>query len=284
MAILFFIFGTVIGSFLNVVAFRYTEKRNIFSAAHLGGRSHCQHCHQKLSWFELIPVFSFLIQRGKCWVCRKKISWQYPLVELASGFIFLIPLYLYNVLKPESYAIIAGVIWTAIFLIFLLIWAIDFRIYIIPDGLNFLLAILGLILINMKNFYHQFGILSGSFLGSYALLFGLRDSIWFNHFLATFIAALIFGLIILITRGKGMGMGDLKLITALGILFGWPDIIFIIVFSFLIGSLVSLVLLARGKKALKSHIPFGPFIILGSFAVIFFGKIILESYFRFFNL
>ncbi len=284
-ATLFFTFGVIIGSFLNVVALRYSEDKNIFSLAHLGGRSNCQHCHQQLAWYELVPILSFLLQKGKCWICMKKLSWQYPLVELASGLVFLLPLYFLNyALLPTPYALIESIVWISAFLIFLLIWAIDFRLYIIPDELNLLLGILGLILADMQNLYFQFSQFSGSFLGSYAALFGLRGGgVWQNHLLAMLIGASIVGVIILLTKGNGMGMGDLKLLAALGLLFGWPDVLFIFIIASVIGAAVSLVLMLFQKKTLKSSVPFGPFLVMGAALVFFFGENILRSYFNFFG-
>ena len=87
-------------------------------------------------------VSPFFIQRGKCNYCGIKISWQYPIVEFASGFIFLLPLYFYSPIIPNSLFIIQTILWIAVFLIFLLIWAIDYRLYLIPDELNIGLAIL----------------------------------------------------------------------------------------------------------------------------------------------
>lgn len=278
LAILLFIFGLTIGSFLNVVAFRYSEEKDLFSTDHLGGRSKCQHCYQQLSWYELIPVFSFLFQKGKCWICYKKLSWQYLLVELASGLIFLLPFYFLN------YALIESIIWILVFLTFLLIWAIDFRLYLIPDELNLVLAGLGLVLVDFKNLYGQFGQFSGSFLGSYAALFGLRDNIWVNHFAAALVGAGLVAAIIFLSRGRGMGMGDLKLMAALGLLFGWPDILMIFISASVIGAAVSLVLMALRKKTMKSHLPFGPFLVLGAWLTFFFGSAILRVYFNFFGL
>mgnify|MGYP001599760690 CR=1 FL=1 len=283
-AFFLFTFGVIIGSFLNVVALRYSEDKNIFSLAHLGGRSNCQHCHQNLAWYELIPIFSFLLQKGKCWICLKKLSWQYPLVELASGLIFLLPLYFINYQLPiTNYQLLSSVIWIAAFLIFLLIWAIDFRLYIIPDELNFLLAILGLILIDAQNLYGSFSEFSGSFLGSYSALFGLRSGVWQNHIGAMLIGAGIVGIIILLTRGNGMGMGDLKLMAALGLLYGWPDILFIFMFASVIGAAVSLVLMLARKKTMKSSVPFGPFLVMGAASVFFFGETFIRGYFNFFG-
>jgi prepilin signal peptidase PulO-like enzyme (type II secretory pathway) len=281
-----FILGLIVGSFLNVVSFRYfPEEKSFLSYKNWFGRSHCQHCHQKLAWFELIPVLSFLIQKGKCWVCHQKLSWQYPIVELASGFTFLLPFYLIsNFQFPiTNFQLLSSILWILIFLIFLLIWTIDYRLYIIPNELNIALASLGIILISIKDFFNQFGEFQGSFLGSYAALFGLRQNIWLNHFAAALIAAALFGLIIYLSRGRGMGMGDLKLAAVLGLVFGWPDILLALVFSFLIGGIVSLALVVLKKKNMKSRIPFGPFIILGSLALIFFGQQILDCYFNFLN-
>lgn len=282
--VLLFTFGLIIGSFLNVVAFRYSEGREFLSAEHIGGRSQCRHCHQQLAWYELIPVASFLMQGGRCWLCRKRLSWQYPLVELASGFVFLLPFYFLNNFQPDSYAIGAGIVWMAAFLIFLLIWAIDFRLYLIPDELNVMLVLLGLILTDWRNLYGQFGETSGSFIGSYAALFGLRGSgIWANHWWAAILGALMVGLIILVSRGQGMGMGDLKFLGALGLLYGWPDVLMIFIFAVMIGATVSLVLMAFRRKKMQSLIPFGPFLVLGALSVFFFGEQILRSYFNFFG-
>ncbi len=282
-ALLLFIFGVIIGSFLNVVALRYSEDKNIFSLTHLGGRSSCQHCHQNLAWYELVPIFSFLLQKGKCWICMKKLSWQYPLVELASGLIFLLPLYFINSLNPQPYSIIQSAIWIAAFLIFLLVWAIDFRLYLIPDELNFLLVLLGLILADQQNLYRNLSDFSGSFLGSYAALFGLRNGVWQNHFWAMAIGGAIVGTIILLTRGNGMGMGDLKLLAALGLLYGWPDVLFIFMFASVIGAAVSLGLMLLGRKTMKSSVPFGPFLVIGAVLVLFFGEALIRSYFNFFG-
>lgn len=279
---LLFIIGLVIGSFLNVVSLRYSGDKSIFGA-HLGGRSRCQHCYQQLRWYELIPIFSFLLQKGRCWVCYKKLSWQYILVEIASGLIFLLPVYFWQQLRLEPYVLIQSFIWIPVFLTFLLIWAIDFRLYLIPDELNLILIGLGFIFIDYQNLYHRLGFGFGSFLRGYADIFGWQENIWLNHLAAAFIGAAIVGLIIFLTRGKGMGMGDLKLLAALGFLFGWPDVLFIFFLSSIIGAAVSLVLMAFGKKNMTSHIPFGPFLVLSAAIIFFFGHSLLYYYFRFFG-
>ena len=271
---LLFIFGLIVGSFLNVVSFRYDSEKG-FQLTNLGGRSHCPHCGKTLSWYELVPVFSFIFQKGRCRACGTKLSWQYPLVELATGLIFLLPLYLYNPIIPNSLFIIQSVIWTLVFMIFLLIWTIDFRLYLIPDELNILVVLLGAgrLLIDSPK----------SFLGPYALLFGLQENLWLNHLVGAAVGAGLVGLILLLSRGRGMGMGDLKLLAALGFFFGWPDILMIFMLASLIGAAVSLVLMALGRKNLKSIVPFAPFLILGAVATFFFSETLLANYFNFFG-
>ncbi len=288
---LLFLIGLAIGSFLNVLVFRYFPEESLFcNIKKCNGRSKCLTCDKTLSWYELIPIVSFFAQLGRCRGCKSKISWQYPLVELACGLAFLLPYYFKTI--PElnnifvvapSYFWIFSAIWISIFLLFVLIFVIDKKFYIIPDGLNIFLAGLGLLLIAENNFYgsfSQFG--KGSFLGSFSMLFGLRQNIWLNHLVGALIALVIIGLIIFITRGKGMGIGDLKFAGALGVIFGWPDIIFILAFSFIIGSIFGIYLLITHIKGFKDSVPFGPFLVLGALTLIFFSQNILNFYFKIF--
>ena len=127
--LILFILGIAIGSFLNVVSLRYEPGQKLMDFKIIGGRSHCPYCGKILSWYELVPLFSFLIQKGKCRNCEHKLSWQYPLVELLSGLIFVfVPL-------VASYWPLV-IIWLLIFILFLLLSIIDFRHYIIPDSIN----------------------------------------------------------------------------------------------------------------------------------------------------
>ncbi len=275
-----FIFGSAIGSFLNVVSLRYKPGQKLFNEKIIAGRSHCPHCRKTLKWYELIPIFSFIIQKGRCRHCKQKLSLQYPLVEILSGLVFVfIPL---SLQAPHFSSI--TLIWTLIFIIFFLIAIIDFRHYIIPDQLNVALAVLGLFLIGIKERVGDFGSFSGSFLGYYATLFGLRESIWVNHFFAAILGIVFFGLIILLSRGKAMGLGDLKLIGPLGFIFGWPDILMILFLSFVIGGACMLPLLIKKQKTMKDAVPFGPFLIIASTLTFFFGYQIINGYFKLFNL
>lgn len=277
--VLFFV-GAAIGSFLNVVSLRYLPGKRLFSEDVIAGRSHCPHCKRILKWYELIPIFSFIVQKGECRHCKKKLLWQYPLIEILGGLILIfIPLSLDAPLFSSK-----AVIWILIFFIFILIALIDFRQYIILDQLNISLAILGLFLLNIKERLDDFGMFSGSFLKHYAALFGFRENIWFNHFFAVLSGIIFFGLIIFLSRGRAMGWGDFKLIGPLGLIFGWPDILMIIFLSFIIGSIFVAPLLISRRKKMKDTIPFGPFLIMSAVLTFFFGYQIINGYFSLFNL
>ncbi|MEK7658186.1 MAG: prepilin peptidase [Patescibacteria group bacterium] len=284
-----FLFGSAIGSFLNVVSLRYQPGQKLLDLKIIGGRSACPHCRKTLKWYELIPLLSFLIQKGRCRSCGNRLSFQYPLVELLSGLIFVfVPFALYNLFViRNSYFIIQVFLWLLVFLLFLLLSIIDFRHYIIPDSINLSLAILGIILIIMSNVISY-----SSFLGHYALLFdfwplSLVDGRWLlviGHFSAAVIAMAFFAAIIILTRGRGMGWGDFKLVGALGLIFGWPDIMAIVFLAFIIGAIAVAPLLLKKQKTMKDIVPFGPFLIIGASLVFFFGYEIINGYFKLFNI
>lgn len=288
-----FIFGLAVGSFLNVVSLRYDpdSEKSIFSMKPIGGRSHCPHCRHILAWYDLVPIISFLFLFGKCGYCHHKISWQYPIVELISGGIALLPLYFYKIYNLSALSAVGEpmtlywgliAIWISAFFIFLLISIIDFRWTIIPDELNIALGGLGLARIALLYYFDKFDAVMGTFLGGYAQIFGLREGVLLNHLIAVMFGILFFGTIIYITRGRGMGMGDLKLSAALGLLLGWPDILITILLSFILGSIYSIFKIVFGHLHLKDAVPFGPFIVLAAAVVLFFGEELLRVYFTVF--
>jgi len=292
MTIILFLFGLGFGSFLNVVSKRYQPDKRLFDLKVLGGRSQCPKCGARLSWYELIPIVSFLIQLGRCRTCRLPISLEYPIVELASGLVFaFVPAAVFEAFDvnfarlggdlPIWYFLLAG-IFILVSLTLILISAIDLRLRIIPDQSNILIAVLGLAAILIFGYYDLFGDLKGSFLGHYALLFGLRENVWINHLAGALFGLAFFGLIIILSRGRGMGIGDLKLAAALGLFFGWPDIALALALAFIAGAIGSIILLVRRKKGLKSAVPFGPFIALGALLILFFGQTLMDGYFTLF--
>jgi prepilin signal peptidase PulO-like enzyme (type II secretory pathway) len=234
-----FLLGLVVGSFVNVVGLRLPQGEK------LTGRSYCDRCAKKLTFRELIPVFSFLIQQGRCRSCKTKIFWQYPLVELGLGFWFAAS-FLIEIGSPSigfsiaawmnlGYLFFAGSIFFAIIIS-------DIRFQIIPDKL---LAILGLLTL--------------AWLVGKALL--QQDSLILGeHFLAGLAAGSFFLALWLLTRGKGMGFGDVKLAGLIGLMLGFEGAALAILASFIAGALVGLGLIIMGKKTLKSPLPFGPFL------------------------
>jgi len=251
LTIIFFIFGLIIGSFLNVVIIRFNTQRSF------GGRSGCMSCMKTLSWYELIPVFSFLFLRGKCKNCKVKISMQYPIVELLTGFIFAAlflkfqNLFFYN---GTLIFIFTYAYYAVVFSLFLVIAVYDLKHKIIPDILVLFLGILafiGLFFFNNLGFYpHVPSILE--------LLSGL-------------IVALPFGLFWLISSGKLMGLGDAKLALSLGWLLGLSRAFSGIIIGVWIGAIIGVILVVFSKKhKMTSEIPFAPFLFLG-IVLAFFG-------------
>ncbi|MEK7624289.1 MAG: prepilin peptidase [Patescibacteria group bacterium] len=269
-----FIIGLAVGSFLNVVIFRFKPENAIFDLKKINGRSACPYCQKTLRWRELIPLVSFFIQSGKCRSCGHKLSWQYPFVELLSGLVFVAVPY---ILYPESYAISA--VWILILLIFILISVIDFRHFIIPDELVWLLLFLGAAFIFLQTQTPNLDFFNQSFLRHYALLFGWPENIWFNHLFSALVSGVFFGLMFFLGKGKTLGEGDIKLGFALGWLLGWPDTIVALTLSFLIGGVAGFVLMASRKKTMKDFLPLAPFLITGTVLTIFFGYRIVSGYF-----
>lgn len=273
--ILFFL-GVVMGSFLNVIAVRYDPDRFLLHSDVIGGRSRCPHCRTQLRWYELIPLVSFLAQGGLCRSCKKRLSIQYPLVELLSGFIFVSVFW-----QLGHLSFLLASVWAFIFLIFLLIVLIDIRIHIIPNELVVALVILAIPLLFITS---SLSLLHTSFIGHYGFLFGFQENIWFNHFLGFLAGGFFFLFLLLVTWGKGVGGGDMKLSAALGLLFGWPDIFFIIPLAFVLGTFFILPLLFSGRAKRKDMIPFGPFLVLSSTLIFFFGFSIIDFYFHLFGI
>lgn len=283
---LLFVFGLAMGSFLNVVASRYDGDHFLFDTKMIGGRSHCTHCGKTLRWFELVPLFSFLIQGGHCRRCGARLSLQYPIMELVSALIFVfVPFAIVmqngglgialTIITP---LVIFSAIWVAAFEALLVMTLIDIRLGIIPDEINIFLGVLGVALGIVMAYY--FAGANNSFLGAFAGLFCLQGNVWLNKIAAAVFAAAFFGFLIAVTRGRGMGLGDLKLVIPLGLLFGWPDVVLVMMVAFVIGAAVGLASIVRGKKTMKGTLPFGPFLAAGGAIVFFWGLPLFNWYFN----
>jgi prepilin signal peptidase PulO-like enzyme (type II secretory pathway) len=258
-----FCLGLAAGSFLNVLAFRYHPDRNVFNWKNLAGRSHCLYCKKTLSAGELIPLLSFLIQRGRCRHCHHQLSFQYPLIEALCGFIFiLIPLRLINFYNINN-AVFAALraprlyyglvlIWLAAFFIWLLIAVIDLRRYIIPNELNgFLIGLAIVLMVVLSVNANKIEPFRESFLRHYLLLLSPFQNLILNHLLGAIIGGLFFGAFSLLSGGKAMGLGDAKLAFSSGLLLGWPDIGLVIVLAFILGGVWGAWLLLSGQKTMR---------------------------------
>ncbi len=277
-----FAFGLAIGSFLNVVVVRYRGD-GFFSLSRISGRSMCPRCHARLAWYDLVPVLSFAWLRGQCRSCRAPISFQYPLVELATGFAFVLAAsyfhlhYLFPVAHP--YALLFAFGWGVVMVALIALSAVDMRLMLIPNELSGTIAFVGLIFAAL----HEVAGFSDSFLGNYASLFPRASEPFLNHALGGAAGLALLGSIVILTRGRAMGMGDVKLAGAMGLVIGFPDIVFALAFGFLAGGAwgIGLVLARSGeaRATMKSMVPFGPFLVLGFLAHVFFGHALFAWYF-----
>jgi prepilin signal peptidase PulO-like enzyme (type II secretory pathway) len=284
-----FFFGAIFGSFLNVVALRYRADRFVFSPRVIGGRSCCTSCRRVLSWYELVPVFSFCILRGTCRTCHATLSPQYVLTELINGVLFVsIPWFL-STSTATAYGhdsfLLVSIFWIIVFEILFLITLIDIRLYIIPDELTVALLLLGVFfcwwfLLPMPP--DSFALFSS--FSPYALVFGFSQSLFINRLVALCSLGGLFLFIYVITRGQGIGFGDVKLSIAIALLFGWPDALLIGAFSFVIGAGFGLFQMVRHRASLRSSIAFGPFLALATLLSFFFGGTLLSSYFSLFGI
>ncbi|MCX6764269.1 MAG: prepilin peptidase [Candidatus Nealsonbacteria bacterium] len=241
-----FIFGLIIGSFLNCVIYRL-EKEESF----LFGRSYCPHCKKTLKAMDLIPILSFMALRGKCRYCKKKISWQYPLVELGTAFLFIL-LFQHFGLGSNF---LGFVFYSAIFCFLIVVFVYDLKHFLIPDKIIYPAIALALI----YNFFNL-------------------NNLLFN-FLPSALGGFVFFLIIfLISQGKWLGFGDVKLVFLLGLFLGFPNILLALFLSFTIGAIIGIGLIVLKRKNLKSEVPFAPFLVLGSLIAFFWGEKILNWY------
>ncbi|MFC1756921.1 prepilin peptidase [Patescibacteria group bacterium] len=233
--ILILLFGTAVGSFLNVVILRLNSGMSFVK-----GGSRCFSCQKPLKWHELIPIFSFLAQKRKCRGCGSKISWQYPAIEITTGLLFLLIF-----LKFDSWLLAIG--YWLITSLLVVIAVYDIRHFIIPNKIVWLFNLVAFLGIFYKG---------PSFVGS---------------ILAGVLFFAFFAILWAVSRGKWMGFGDAKLALGLGWFLGPINTISAFLFSFWLGAIWGLILMVifRDKYSIKSKIPFAPFLILGSLLAFF---------------
>lgn len=225
--------GISIGSFLNVCIFRIPAGEDIVRK-----RSHCMYCGKVLKWYELIPVISFAVQKGRCRSCGRKLSAQYPAIELANGFSYVLIVHMAG-LCPVG--ILYGLCASAL----LVLAVIDYRTYEIPLGCNLFIGLLGVA----------------------GLLLDLQN--WHKHAAGFFAVSGFLLLLYFLTKGKGIGGGDIKLMAAAGLLLGWEKILL----ALAIGSALALgvhgaLMICKKKGAVLA---FGPYLAAGIFISMLWG-------------
>lgn len=263
-----FLIGISLGSFLNVMIDRGVKGESIVKK-----RSHCDFCHKTLSPFDLIPIFNFLLLNGKCRYCNKNLSRQYPLVELATGILFLL-----TYLLSQNYSISPGVFSPNIITTCYLLTVICYFIVIFVVDLRY-----ELIFENVINSAIFLTILYYIYLLPLTLL---AFPIFLKPFLLSLLLALVCGIIVTlfflfliwVSRGRGLGEGDVKLGFWLGLLLGFPKIIPALFLAFITGAIAGIILVVLGKKKLQQTVPLAPFLIFGTYLSLFFGNQIISWY------
>jgi len=254
--IVIFLLGLVVGSLLNVLIDRLPKEEQV-----LKGRSHCDHCYHQLAWFDLIPLLSFVFLRGRCRYCGKKISWQYPLVELITGVMFLIVSN--RAIEQSSSPVIVTLLHCYIVASLIVIFFTDLKYGIIPDKIVYPVVVLMILFRFVPPSEESKSLLRH--LGGVTLPISY-------YLLVAFGVAGFFWLLILLTKGRGMGFGDVKLAFLMGLILGFPKIIPALYFAFLTGALVSVILILSKRKKFGQTIPFGPFLVGGTIFSLFYGN------------
>jgi len=259
MGLFYFILGLVCGSFLNAVLYRLPRRQDF-----LRGRSKCPNCHHPLVWYDLVPVFSFFYLRGKCRYCGRKISWIYPAVEFASGVLILLvwlvfirggKLALMGLSDWQEVVYISGIIILLWFLLFIFVY--DWQYYLILDEIS---------------------------IPAIVVAVGWQLSIdwsWFNLLnilLAAVVGGGFFLIQFLLSRGRWIGGGDIRLGFLMGFILGWPQVLVALFLAYVGGAVVALAMVAVGKKKWGEKIPFGTFLVPAIIISLFWADKIIDWY------
>lgn len=238
--ILIFTFGIVIGSFLNVCIYRIPMHETVVTE-----RSHCMRCGYQLSWYDMIPVFSWLCLGGKCRKCKEPISPQYPIVEATNGILYLL-IFAVCGFKWESiiYCLMASAL--------LVLSVIDWRTYEIPIGINIFILVLGILHIIID--YHN----------------------WLNYVIGFFGISVVLLILFYVSGGRAIGGGDVKLMAAAGVVIGWK----LIILAFFIGCIVgSVIHLIRMKvSGAQKVLAMGPYLAIGIMIATLWGENLISWY------
>lgn len=241
---LVFIYGILVGSFLNVCIYRIPKHESIVTTP-----SHCMSCGYGLKWYDLVPVFSWLCLRGKCRKCKAPISVQYPIIEALNGILWVVVIAVCGMT-------VEGVLYCLFTSALIVLSVIDFRTYEIPFGINVFIAVLGAIRLVTD--------LSG----------------WFLYVLGMVLVSGIFYIAYLVTKGRGMGGGDIKLMAAAGLLLGAPKVFL----AMIVGCALAVVIHSIRMKVsgVEHKLAFGPYLAVGLFLSAVAGEPVISWYFGLF--
>jgi len=256
-----FVLGLVWGSFLNVVIHRTAR-----GDSPLEGRSKCPDCGHQISWWQNIPLLSFMLLKGKCFYCQKKISWQYPLVELMSGILFLWWWTLgkaFFSLGGSPWQVIQPVFWLIVGMLLLVITVTDLVYGVIPEIVN--LVLLSVVLI------YRLALWGGG---------EMQAVDWWRSVVAALLLTGFFWFLRWVTKEKGFGLGDVKLAPSLALILGWPRVLVGVMIAFISGAVVAVILMTLKKKKFGQTLPFGPFLVLGTLAALYWGYDIWQWYWQ----
>lgn len=274
--ILGFLIGTILGSFAKVLADR-SLKNSSFQ-----GRSYCPHCKTILQWYDLFPVFSYAFLRSRCRYCRKKIAIEYLLVEVMTGLLI-------GFLFWQSFDL--DLIFKVFFIsVLVALFLTDLKKMLLPDRITIpaiWISLIYLILLTLLKIGYLYHVLNQTRVGQ--LLLPPHSDYFQRHALMAaepLLWGILMGLalggffmaLIIITKGKGMGGGDVKLGAFIGIMLGFPGALLAVILAFLSGAIFSLGLIFAGKKHFGQTIPFGPFLVFGALVALFWGNQIIDWY------
>lgn len=254
--IFLFIFGSAIGSFLNVVIDRVANDQSVM------GRSHCDYCKHKLGVIDLIPILSFFFIGRKCRYCKKKLSWYYPVVEFVTGALFVI-IWIYlpqsllgeGLRKLPTTIFLIKFIYLGIISALIIIFFSDVKYRIIPDQVQIFLFAASLFLLP---------------------LYGSVQKIFIDRVVAAILVMAPIYFLYWVTKSKGMGFGDVKFAFTIGLMFGIKAGLLVLYFAFISGAVVGVILMLLQKKGLKSKIAFGPFMVMGILVMLFWRDVIFD--------
>ncbi len=242
--IFIFILGIIFGSFLNAFLWR-TRKEISFGS----GRSICPECGKQLRWFHNFPILSFIFLGGKCAFCKRKISWQYPAIEFTLGLLFVFSAWFYSF----DYLLMSRDFFILFFLLAVFVYDLRYqeiwdRMTIFPAGILFVLS----------------------------LIFSWQT--WQSMLIGILIGGGFFLLQFVISKGRWIGGGDIRLGVFMGVILGWPLTLFAVMLAYMIGAIFSIPLLMMKKKTLASKVPFGTYLCVATFVAVYWGSGIIEWY------